>query len=117
MVVFNDMNKNAYGIIKKNLAKLKEDREVFNLPYEKCLENLKDREFDYIYCDPPYAFGKYEELFGYVRQYGILAQKGIMVIETRKDVDLANSYEDMESYKEKRYGIVKLLYYRKRENI
>ena len=40
-----------------------EDRIVLQLDYREALEKLKNHGFDFIYCDPPYRFEEYEELF------------------------------------------------------
>ena len=111
-VVFNDLNKDAVKVIRTNLDKVHENREVYNLDYQECLAKLKGESFDYIYCDPPYNFKAYEDIFFYVNRYGILNRKGIMIMEVKKDTDLKDEYLDMHKYKEKRYGISKLLYYR-----
>lgn len=114
-VVFNDINKYAYQIIKTNLQKVNEDRLVYNLDYQECLAKLEGRKFDYIYCDPPYNYKAYEDLFFYVNKYNVLNKKGIIIIEVRKDTNLNDEYLDIKLFKEKRYGITKLLYYRKEE--
>lgn len=114
-VVFNDINKDAVKIIQENLNKVHENRRVFNLDYQQCLLKLQGEKFDYIYCDPPYKFLDYEGLFLYVNKYSLLNKKGIMILEVRKDTDLQDSYLDINLFKEKRYGINKLLYYRKED--
>ena len=114
-VTFNDLNKDAVNIIKTNLNKVNEQRRVFNLDYQKCLEQLANEKFDYIYCDPPYKFSAYDDLFFYVNKYNVLDKKGIMILEVNKQTDLNDSYLGINKYKEKRYGITKLLYYRKEE--
>ena len=111
-VVFNDLNKDAVKIIKKNLAKVKEDREVYNLDYQECLKKLQDGGFDYIYIDPPYKFMTYEDIFYYVSKYSVLKKEGIMIFEVEKNTQLNDEYLEFRLYKEKRYGINKLLYYR-----
>ena len=77
--VFNDSSREAVRIIQSNLDKVKENRQVMMLDYKDCLRKLEGKSFDYIYCDPPYAFGEYEEIFAHVRQYGVLKEKGIMM--------------------------------------
>ena len=114
-VVFNDINKNAVRIIQTNLEKVHEDRMVLNLDYQECLKKLENMKFDYIYCDPPYDFNAYEDIFFYVNKYGLLDKKGIMIMEVRKDTDLNDNYLGISKYKEKKYGINKLLYYRKED--
>jgi len=110
--VFNDLSKEAYKIIKTNLAKFKEDRLVYNLDYKEVLNKLNGRQFDFIYLDPPYAFKEYENIFELIYKYNLLKETGIIVVEVRKDVDLNNNYYKYINYKEKRYGINKLEYYR-----
>ena len=112
-VVFNDLNKNAVKIIKKNLAKVKEDREVYNLDYQECLKQVQDGGFDYIYIDPPYKFMTNEDIFYYVSKYNVLKKEGIMIFEVEKNTQLNDEYLGFRKYKEKRYGINKLLYYRR----
>ena len=114
-VVFNDINSKAVNIINSNLQKVNENRIVLNYDYQKCLEALQGKTFDYIYCDPPYNFQAYEDLFFYINKYGLLNKKGIMIIEVRKQTELNDSYLGINKYKEKKYGITKLLYYRKEE--
>ena len=113
--VFNDINKQAVIIIYTNLEKVHENRMVLNLDYQECCRRLQGEKFDYIFCDPPYNFQAYEDLFFYINKYGLLNKKGIMIVEVRKDTDLKDDYLGIKLYKEKRYGITKLLYFRKEE--
>ena len=57
----------------------------------------------------------YEDLFFYVNKFNLLAKKRIMVLEVRKDTDLNQEYLGIKLFKEKRYGINKLLYYRRED--
>ena len=113
-VVFNDINIKACGIIKDNLAKIKQEAKIFNLNYEECLFKLNDYPFDYIYLDPPYAFKEYDRIFELIEKYRLLKNEGMIIVEVRKDVDLNDKYYEVELFKEKRYGISKLLYYRRK---
>ena len=113
--IFNDINKEAVKIINTNLEKVHENRIVLNLDYQECCKRLEGEKFDYIYCDPPYNFKAYEDLFYYINKYNLLNKKGIMIVEVRKDTDLNDGYLGINKFKEKRYGINKLLYYRKEE--
>ena len=115
-VVFNDINKNAVRIIKDNLEKIHEDRIVYNDDYQTCLSKLENYHFDYVYCDPPYAFNSYEDLFYYIDKYRIVTKQGIIIIEVKKDTDLKETYLNMYRFKEKKYGITKLLYYKYERN-
>ncbi len=110
--VFNDVNSEACSLIRANLAKVHENREVLNLNFDLCLKRLSGRSFDFIYLDPPYAFSHFGYLFSLIREYGLLKENGRIVAEVRKNTDLAEQMSGYFLYKEKRYGINKLLYYR-----
>ena len=84
-VTFNDVNKDAVRIIKENLKKVREEREVLNLDYKLCLAKMEGRHFDYIYVDPPYAFKEYENIFSCVDEHDVLNEDGIIIVEVRKD--------------------------------
>ena len=112
-VVFNDSSKEACRVIEENLEKIKEKAHVYNEDYEICLFKLNEMPFDYIYLDPPYAFTEYEKTFELIERYHVLSPKGIIISEVKKDVDLKERYGSLHCYKERRYGIAKLLYYRK----
>ncbi len=110
--VFNDVNRDATKIIQQNLNKLKENRMVLNLPYEECLRRLKGKKFDYIYVDPPYVFADHEKLFSLVEENEVLADDGRIIVEVNKQTMLNEEYGKVKLYKEKKYGINKLYYYK-----
>ncbi len=112
-VIFNDNNYDACKIIKQNLAKIKEDAIVYNLDYKECLKRLDKDKFDYVYVDPPYAFDEYVEVFKLLLEYELLNEEAIIIVEVKKDVDLDENIFNFSKYKEKKYGISKLLYYRR----
>ncbi len=114
-VYFNDLNKDAVNVIKENLAKLKENRTVYNLNYDSCLLKLKDTKFDYVFLDPPYAFKEYENTFKLIAEYNLLKDDGKIIVEVKKDVELLDSMYHLNKYKEKKYGISKLIYYRRED--
>lgn len=113
-VVLNDCNKDAVKIIEANLKKINEQARVLNLDYEECLFKLNDFPFDYIFLDPPYAFEEYEYIFKLINSYHLLTRKGIIIVEVNKNTKLNDNYFDLIKFKEKKYGISKLLYYRKK---
>ena len=111
--IFNDINKDAVSIIRENLKKVHEERTVLQLDYESCLKKMKGRRFNYIFCDPPYAFKEYGRIFALVEEYDVLDEEGVVIIEAEKNTALEETYGLMHLYKERKYGISKLLYYRK----
>ena len=114
-VIFNDYNRDTCKIIEKNLDKIKVKKKVYNLDYKDLLNSLKT-SFDYIFADPPYAFEHYDELFELIQKNNLLNKKGIIVLEVKSDNKLKERFGAYLLYKERKYGISKLLYYRKEEN-
>ena len=113
-VVFNDSSKDAVKIIKANLSKFKEDRRVYNLDYLSCLNRLEGNKFDYIFVDPPYAFEEYEKIFETIDSLNLYNNDCRIIVEVKKEKELAAELFSFEKYKEKKYGISKLLYYRRK---
>ena len=111
-VVFNDSNPEAVKIISANLLKVKEKRRVFDYGYDLCIKKLKGETFDYIYLDPPYAFKDHERLLGMLKENGLVRKGSVVIAEVRKDTDLPEEVSSFTLFKEKRYGITKLYYYR-----
>lgn len=114
-VIFNDLNKDAVKIIKANLTKFNETRLVYNLDYLNCLNVLKSRHFDYIFIDPPYAFDEYENIFKTIDDLKLYSENCKIIVEVKKEKELSDDLFNFEKYKEKKYGISKLLYYRRKD--
>ena len=93
-VVFNDLNKDAC------------------LDYTALFKTLK-RDFDYIFLDPPYALDDYDNIFSLIQNNNVLKEKGIIIFEVRSDSKIKESYGPYKLYKERKYGITKLMYYKK----
>lgn len=103
-VVFNDLNPKATEIIKENLNSIKELATVYNEDAFSLLNKLKD-SFDYIFIDPPYSFNRYDELIDLIKENKLLKEKGTLIIELNKDTVINHPV-----FKEKKYGIAKVLY-------
>ena len=81
-----DISKKVVNIINQNLEKthLKENAVVYNSDYKKCLQDLKNKEiqFDIIYIDPPYKDDIAVDAVKKILEYGLLKEKGLIIIET-----------------------------------
>ena len=108
-VVFNDYNKAVVQVIKENLRKFNEDRKVFNLSYDDCLNSLNTK-FDFVFIDPPYAFNEYDNIFSLLSKNNLLNKNSIIIVEVKKDRIL--DINGFSLIKERKYGITKLLYYK-----
>ncbi len=83
-VVFIDKSRDSIKLLNKNLAHVGADPktyEIYNVDFEFALKKLKNRGFDMIFADPPYAAGLEEKIIGLIDKYGVLATDGVLIIE------------------------------------
>lgn len=113
-VYINDVSKSACQTIRRNARKFTDDIRISNQDYITFL-NTTDGLFDYIFIDPPYRFNEFEKIFGLIAQKGCLKDDGIIIFETAKETVLNEKYDKYILYKEKRYGITRLNYFKRCE--
>jgi len=111
---FNDLNKKAFLTTKKNIHSLNYDNntKVFNLDYKACLK-LIDKKLNFVFLDPPYALEETINISKYLIEENMLADNALIICEVSKDI----KYEvpnGLELYKERDYGIRKIIILRKR---
>ena len=90
-VYINDINREAFKIIKENLNSLNiTDIKIFNLDYKTLLAKLKDNniKFDIIFLDPPYKMIINEEFLNEIIGYNIVNENSIIIAETDYDLDI-----------------------------
>ena len=70
--------------------------------------------FDIIYLDPPYTV---DEIFHPVMEAlgktNLLKEEGVLVIRSRKEKEMADTYGNLTKFREKVYGISKAHFYRR----
>ena len=95
---FNDINKKACLVIKKNidLLKVSVPTFVYNYDYKEAIKHINEKEIDIIFLDPPYK----------------IKDKGIVSFEMAKTT-ITSEVEGFEIIKEKEYGIKKVVIYKK----
>lgn len=113
-VIVNDVNPEAYEIIKRNALNCQAALRMLKLDCYACLEKLKGLRFTYIYLDPPYAFAEMNELLTMIKTYRLLAADGIIIYECSAKTK-APEIAGLLKYAERKYGRTKLVYYRKKE--
>ena len=106
----------AIGIINKNVEKthLQDKCTIIHKDYEKALEMLKGNKFDIIFIDPPYAQNIAVKSVKKILELNLLAEDGIIVIETDDDKREEEQLESVEidKYDIRSYGRVKLIFLR-----
>ena len=81
-VVLCDNSKDAISVINNNLKKTKMEAEIVNNDFVKCLEQMKGKQFDIIFLDPPYETNYLERAINKILEYDLLSEGGIIVAET-----------------------------------
>ena len=111
---FNDINKKACDIIKKNINLLKIEKPciVTNLDYKTCLKKIDKKCLDIIFLDPPYAMTNIDEIMSLILEEDILKDNGIVSFEMAKTTPTIQ-VEGYDIIKEKVYGIKKVIVYKK----
>ncbi len=101
LAVFIDSSKSAIDALRQNLQNtgLADKARVLQGDYKSSLKGIKEK-FDYVFLDPPYQAGFYEEAISLVREGGLLSAEGVIIAEHSADMPL----KDEKIYKTKKYG-------------
>ena len=104
-VYFNDNNKKAAEVIKKNIKNFNiiEKSKVLNMNYKKVLNELNGQKIDIIFLDPPYKTNYIEESIKIINSNNLLSNTGIIVCES-SDLNKIIYTDDFQILKEKKYG-------------
>ncbi|MBN1479829.1 16S rRNA (guanine(966)-N(2))-methyltransferase RsmD [candidate division KSB1 bacterium] len=80
-VLFVDSSKDAVNLISKNLLKVHTRATVLKNSAESFLKKSKCR-FDFIFCDPPYDYQRFDVIMSLVVQNRLLHNEGLMIYES-----------------------------------
>ncbi len=113
-----DSYNEAVKIINENIKNLELDKvtKLVKSDYQRALRLINDQyKFDLVYIDPPYHYQDIEKMISLLNKYTLLNVNAIVVVETKKESQLNEQYDEIIKYKESVYGITKLTYYKKEE--
>lgn len=116
--VLCDSSRKAMKIIKNNIQKthFEDSIETINKDYKKCLEEIKEKNFDIIFLDPPYKTDFGIDALKIIIKNGNLKENGIIVFETdREDEYIENLSEFAKIIDLRKYGRVKLVFLGRKE--
>lgn len=104
-VYFNDNNKKAAEVIKKNIKNFNilEKSEILNMSHKKALNELTGKKIDIIFLDPPYKTNYIEESIKLIDSNDLLSDNGIIVCES-SDLNKIIYTDNFRILKEKKYG-------------
>ncbi|WP_062048526.1 16S rRNA (guanine(966)-N(2))-methyltransferase RsmD [Bacillus sp. JCM 19034] len=117
--VFVDQNKKAIEIIKENLHRcsLNEQAEVYRNDAHRALKALikRNRSFDLIFLDPPYAKQKLESELSIIADFHLLNENGMIVCECGANTLIEGTVSTLECVKKEVYGDTKILIFQYEE--
>jgi len=105
-----DNNANAQKIIKENLKNITEDYVLTKADYLSFLNDNKDKTFDVVLLDPPYATDYAEKAIQFILDNNMLSRNGVIVWEKAND-EINSSFENL-NIKTKKYGTVQVVFLR-----
>jgi 16S rRNA (guanine966-N2)-methyltransferase len=123
-VSFIENHAPSAALIRKNLAALKVHSGVTVICADaiRGLETLEaklkagEASYDYIFIDPPYAAtADYSRVLKTIDLSKLLADRGIVIVEHRKTVDLPESFDTLKRVRLLRQGDAALSFYRRTE--
>ena len=83
-VVFIDKDRHSFALVQQNLKHVganSDEYEIYNVDYEFALKKLKNKEFDLIFIDPPYALHIENRILDLIKKYNVLAKDGLIIVE------------------------------------
>lgn len=109
-VYIMENDKKARRSITENLKKIGNPPQIhfMGTSYEKALSELKDKVFDIVIMDPPYALGLYEGALRSLEQYKLVRDGTLVVLESDQDLHL--DMPGLQIEKTKKYGNVWLTF-------
>lgn len=111
-VVFNDISKDSLAVLRKNLAKLKGEKnyEVLNRDFSVCLYSLAEK-FDLIFLDPPYRLEAGADALEIIGANNLLADGGVAVLE--RDKSFSGEPAGLALFDERKYGKTYLSFFKR----
>lgn len=105
--VFNDASRASICAVKTNIAKLgyTDRSQILNYDYVNAIKNLSliKEKFDFIFVDPPYRSGIYEDVLALLVENELMAPNSRIVVERANEL-VFTTVAGLTLAKQKRYG-------------
>lgn len=112
-----DKSKEAINIIKKNIEKthLENQIELYQLPFEKLLNDKIEEKIDIIYIDPPYKTDFVYNAIKIILDKNLINEDSIVIIETDEEERVIKQIEklNIEIVNQRKYGRAHLIFVKK----
>lgn len=98
-VVFNDVRGESLDLLRKNLSRVSEPREIYKLDYKLMLKRAEGK-FDLIFSDPPYKENYLPEILSLVKERELLKRGGLVVHEGEREEEVPAGWKlcDLRKY-------------------
>ena len=109
--VFVESGKEQIYVIGENLKSVKLSEEIIQRDYDEACRILaeKGKKFDLIFADPPYKEITPLNVIDAVCQYGLLSEKGLLIIEHKAGQPTEN--EKLALLKKKKFGKTEISFF------
>ncbi len=103
-----DISKAAVSVIRENVKKcgFEDTISIHNCDFSEVL--TKGAKYDVIFLDPPYKASLLASALERINKFDILSENGIIICETDAATDVAKILPECYSFKEYKYGTIKL---------
>ena len=111
-VYFIESKKDALEILEKNIKKLKMEKktQIFSEDVFNAIKNnMLQKKFDLIFCDPPFKNSNIKELIDLIFKKNLLSIKGIIILHRNK-MDKEEFPKNFKIIEERIYGISKIIF-------
>lgn len=112
-----DKSKDAINIIKKNIEKthFQEQIELYQLPFEKLLNDKIKEKIDIIYIDPPYKTDFVYNAIKIILDKNLINDDSIVIVETDEEQRVINQIKELnvEVVNQRQYGRAHLIFVKK----
>ncbi len=103
-----DNSKAAAEIIKENIKRCGFENKISICRGDYSQVLTKGAKYDVIFLDPPYESNLLDKALEMITKFDILSENGIIICETDASTDVAGALPESYSFKEYRYGRIKL---------
>ena len=110
--VLADASRDAVDVIRSNALKTKliPQCEIFCMDYSAVLNQMRRRQFDLVFLDPPYAMHVIPQILQSMIQYGMLSPDAVLVCEAGAFEDVFGDAKEIlcphfEILRTNRYGV------------
>ena len=112
--VLCDKSKEAVNIIKKNIEKthMEQYAQVLNTDFEDCLDKLRNKQFDIIYLDPPYATEYILKSLKKIIELKLTKEQSLIIVETDDEQRILKEIGniDVEIVDKRKYGRATIIF-------